>query len=125
MIAIYRSTSVFGVSRDRTSAYLMSFLDASVLSTRLQQDIRIKKIYKFHLLWYYLGNMLKGGNKMSYKVEHINQKGGLFKDAYDMLEKSMQKQLDDGYAKGWRVVDTHILLGVTGKGLEAYIIWEI
>ena len=62
---------------------------------------------------------------MSYKVEHINQKGGFFKDAYDMLEKSMQRQLDDGSAKGWRVVDTHILTGLTGKGLEAYIIWEI
>ena len=31
---------------------------------------------------------------MKYKVEHINQKGGFFKDAYDKLEKSMQAQLD-------------------------------
>lgn len=62
---------------------------------------------------------------MSYKIEHINQKGGLFKDAYDMLEKSMQAQLDAGSKKGWRVIDTHILTGLTGKGLEAYIIWEI
>lgn len=62
---------------------------------------------------------------MKYKVEHINQRGGVFKDAYDILEKSMQVHLDSGSRKGWRLVDTHILTGLTGKGLEAYIIWEI
>jgi hypothetical protein len=58
---------------------------------------------------------------MKYKVEHINQKGGFFKDAYDKLEKSMQAQLDYGSKNGWRLVNTHILTGLTGKGLEAYI----
>ncbi len=62
---------------------------------------------------------------MKYKVEHINQKGGILKDAYDKLEKSMQLQLDAGSTKGWRLVDTHIMVGLTGKGLEAYLIWEI
>ena len=50
---------------------------------------------------------------MKYKVEHINQKGGFFKDAYDKLEKSMQAQLDYGSKNGWRLVNTHILTGLT------------
>ena len=60
-----------------------------------------------------------------YKVEQFTKKGGLFKDAYQLIAKELEDKLNEGASKGWKLHSIQQDVSLSEKGLSMLIVWEI
>lgn len=61
-----------------------------------------------------------------YKVDTLIVNGGFFKDAYDKAPIELEKKLNEGYQKGWRLHSFQESVAlVQNKGLAFIIVWEV
>lgn len=62
---------------------------------------------------------------MAYKIVNRNIRAGLFADAQDRIERSIQPFLDEGSKKGWRLHSFQVLESITdGSKINVVFIWE-
>ena len=61
---------------------------------------------------------------MGYKIERVMTGKGFISDEFDVLERTVQKRLDAGAGKGWRLINSHIVPGERDHELEVFLIWE-
>ena len=60
---------------------------------------------------------------MAYQTMDVQIKGGWFKDAWDKTSKEIQKGLDEGYGKGWKLINC--IQTVSQKDINVYLlIWD-